>query len=80
MTSQISKSQFKAKALEVFREVESTGESVIVTDHGSPTIEVRPYRKMERSPLDILKGSVIEYVRPTDPVGVEDWEGINDRS
>ena len=76
----MSKSQFKAKALEMFREVESTGESVIVTDHGSPTIEIRPYRKMERAPLEVLKGSVVEYANPTDPVGEDDWEGFNDRS
>ncbi len=80
MKMQVSKSQFKAKALEMFREVESTGESVIVTDHGSPTIEVRPYRKMERGPLEVLKGSVIEYSNPTNPVGEDDWESVNDRS
>jgi len=48
-----------------------------VTDHGSPTIEVRPYRIMERVPLEVLKGSVTEYLNPTDPVGEEDWEGLD---
>jgi len=62
----------------MFREVESTGESVIVTDHGNPTIEVRPYREMERSPLDMLKGSVIEYENPTDPISDDEWESLRD--
>ena len=78
MTMKLSKSQFKAKALEILREIENTGEMVIVTDHGNPTIEVRPYRKTEKSPLEILRGSVSEYIDPTKSVGEQDWEALND--
>ena len=74
MQSEISKSQFKAKALEMFRQIEATDESVIVTDHGKPTIEVRKYRVLEPTPLQLLKGSVIEYINPDEPVGEDDWE------
>lgn len=73
-SNQISKSEFKAKALEYFRQIESSGESVIVTDHGKPTLEVRPYRGMGRHPLDILRGSVVRYEKPTEPIAVNDWE------
>lgn len=76
MQTEVSKSQFKAKALEYFRKVESTDESVIVTDHGKPTIEVRRFRNHDRSPLEILRGSVTEYVDPTEPVGVDEWEAL----
>ena len=76
MEIQVSKSQFKAKALELFREVESTGCTMIITDHGRPTIEVRPYRKVDRNPLEILHGSVTEYRDPMEPVGERDWEAI----
>jgi antitoxin (DNA-binding transcriptional repressor) of toxin-antitoxin stability system len=76
MSSQVSKSQFKATALEILRSIESTGDSVIVTDHGKPTIEVRPYREIERSPLEVLKGSVAEFDEPTKPVGENDWEAL----
>ena len=76
MSSQVSKSQFKATALEILRSIESTGDSVIVTDHGKPTIEVRPYREIERSPLEVLKGSVAEFDEPTKPVGEGDWEAL----
>ena len=74
---QISKSEFKAKALEYFRQVESSGTSLIVTDHGKPSIEIRPYHGTERSPLEILAGSVLEYVNPTEPVGEDDWEALS---
>ncbi|HEY1995820.1 type II toxin-antitoxin system Phd/YefM family antitoxin [Paraburkholderia sp.] len=70
----VSKSQFKAKALEFFRQIEASGESVIVTDHGKPALEVRPYRSPERNPLDVLRGSVVRYENPTDPVAEGDWE------
>lgn len=69
----VSKSEFKAKALEFFRQVEASGESVIVTDHGKPTLEVRPYHGIERKPLDVLRGSVVRYDNPTDPVAVDEW-------
>lgn len=74
---QVSKSQFKAKALEFFRTVEASGEPVIVTDKGQPTIEVRRYRKDKRTPLDLLRGTVAEYRDPTEPVGEDDWESLN---
>ena len=72
--NQVSKSEFKAKALEFFRQVEASGQSVIVTDHGKPVLEVRPYRGVERDPLDVLRGSVVRYDNPTAPVAVDDWE------
>ncbi len=72
--NQVSKSAFKAKALEYFRQIEASGESVIVTDHGKPALEVRPYRKEERHPLDILRGSVVHYEKPTEPVAEGDWD------
>lgn len=73
MQEQVSKSQFKAKALELFRKVEFSGDALIVTDHGIPTIEVRRYRKTDRSPLEVLKGSVTEY---SEPVGEGEWEAL----
>lgn len=73
-SNQISKSEFKTKALEYFRQVEASGESIIVTDHGKPALEVRPYRGLSRSPLDVLRGSVMRYDNPTEPVAVNDWE------
>jgi antitoxin (DNA-binding transcriptional repressor) of toxin-antitoxin stability system len=73
-TKQVSKSEFKAKALEYFRQIESTGESMIVTDHGRPTLEVRPYQENRADPLQRLRGTVLRFDNPTDPVGEGDWE------
>jgi len=75
--NQVSKSEFKAKALEFFRQVESSGTPLIITDHGNPSIEIRPYHITERSPLDILNGSVTEYIDPTEPVADDDWEALS---
>ena len=72
--NQVSKSEFKAKALEFFRKIEASGESVIVTDHGKPALEVRPFRGIDRNPLDVLRGSVVRYDNPTDPVAEDEWE------
>ncbi len=76
MNQQLSKSAFKAKALEYFRQVEDTGESVIVTDHGKPVVEVRAVQQSELDPLAILKGTVVKYDQPFEPI--EDWN-INDK-
>ncbi|MHB1675967.1 MAG: type II toxin-antitoxin system Phd/YefM family antitoxin [Sulfuriferula sp.] len=73
-SKQVSKSVFKAKALEYFRQIEASGESVIVTDYGKPALEVRPYRDNSRHPLETLHGSVIHYENLTEPVAVDAWE------
>lgn len=73
-SQQISKSAFKTKALEYFRQIESSGKSIIVTDHGKPALEVRPYRSHSRNPLEVLRGSMVRYDNPMDPVAVNDWD------
>ena len=74
MENPVSKSQFKARALEYFRQVESSGKPLVVTDHGVPALEVRPYREASREPLEVLRGTVLLYDRPLDPVGEDDWD------
>ncbi|WP_206211848.1 hypothetical protein [Wenzhouxiangella sp. XN24] len=69
----VSKSEFKAKALEYFRAVEASGDAVIVTDNGQPKIEIRRYRADERSPLERLRGSILEFEDPTRPVAADEW-------
>lgn len=57
----VTKTDFKADALRLFRDIEETGEAVVVTNHGKPVIEVRRYRIDNRDPLEILKGSVVRF-------------------
>ena len=71
--NQVSKSEFKAMALKFFRQVEASGESVVITDHGKPALELRPYRGNARKPRDVLRRSVVRYVDSTAPVD-SDWE------
>jgi antitoxin (DNA-binding transcriptional repressor) of toxin-antitoxin stability system len=75
---QVSKSRFKARALELFRQVEASGEPLVVTDHGRPTLEVRPYRPAQPAadPLEELRGSVLCFDDPFAPVGENDWEAL----
>ena len=76
---EVSKSQFKAQALALFREIETTGEAVVITDHGRPALEVRPYRPTGTgsvSPLVALRGSVSHYEAPFDPVDDNSWEAL----
>lgn len=72
----VSKSAFKAKALEYFREVESTGKELVITDHGKPVLKVVPYAYDPAEALRALRGSVVRYDDPLEPVGLEDWESL----
>lgn len=74
MSIQVSKSQLKAKALEYFRQIETTGDSLVVTDHGQPTLEIRPYQSHKTNPLELLRGSVLKFEQPFEPVAQDDWE------
>lgn len=76
MLNKVSKSLFKAKALEFFRQIETNGESVIVTDHGEPKLEIRLYKEPVCDPLEKLHGTVLHFDRPTDPINAEDWEAV----
>lgn len=76
METEVSKSKFKAHALEIFRRVEMTGEAVIVTDHGNPSLIVRKYLGRVVNVRDKLKGSVLRYDAPLEPVADNDWEAL----
>ena len=72
----ISKSKFKPRALEYFREVERTGKELIISDRGKPVLKIVPYSENPLESLKMLRNSVIKYVDPTEPVGIEDWEAL----
>jgi len=73
MTS-VSKSRFKARALELFRQVEQTGQPLVITDRGTPVLKLVPYREDPRQALQALRDTVVKYEAPTRPVGADDWE------
>jgi prevent-host-death family protein len=72
----VSKSRLKAKALQYFREVEKTGRELVVTDRGKPVLKIVAYRGESQEARRGLKGTVLRYDDPTEPVGIEDWETL----
>lgn len=74
MMEPISKTEFKAHALEILRNIEQSGQSRTITDHGKPTLEIKKLRQQKESPLAVLKGSVIKYEAATVPITDDDWE------
>lgn len=70
----ISKSKFKPQALYYFREVEEKGEEIIITDHNRPVASIKPFQADVPEVLAELRGSVIRYDDPLEPVGLDDWE------
>ncbi len=73
METEISKSRFKAHALEIFRHIEKTGTPVVITDNGTPTLTVTKYRREKPDALARLKGSVLRFDDPLAPVDTS-WE------
>lgn len=70
----MSKSRFKAQALAVFRQVERTGQPVIITDRGKPVLKLVPFRDDPDAALRVLRETVVKYDAPTRPVAESDWE------
>ena len=70
----VSKSRFKARALEYFRQVEQTGRSIVITDRGEPVLKLMPYQEDPGEALRVLRDSVVKYEAPAKPVADSDWE------
>ncbi|QJQ03865.1 prevent-host-death protein [Herbaspirillum rubrisubalbicans] len=69
-TNYVSGAEFSAKVQEYLRKIEASGESVVITADGKPTLKVCPFRNADRQPLDILAGSVLRFDDPTSPIYV----------
>ncbi|HET9218930.1 MAG TPA: type II toxin-antitoxin system Phd/YefM family antitoxin [Terriglobia bacterium] len=72
----VSKSGFKARALEYFRQVEKSHKPVIITDRGRPVLKVVPYSEDPEDILKELRGSAVKFKDPTKPVAESDWEAL----
>ena len=72
----VSKSQFKPRALEYFRLIEESGETMIITDRAKPVLKVMPYTDNAEDRLKVLRNSVLQYDDPTQPVALEDWKAL----
>ena len=70
----IPKAQFKPKAFEYFRMVEETGEEITITDHGKAVLRIARTLDEDDRILKELRGSVVEYLEPCEPVAPENWD------
>ena len=70
----VPKSIFKPKAFEYFRLVEEKRQEILITDHGRPVVRISPVDEADENELSALRGLVVKYVNPYEPVGSEDWE------
>ena len=69
----LAKSEFKARMLEIMRTIESSGEEVVVTDHGRPCIVVKPYRQAHevQDVFADIKGQLVLHEDPDEPTLME---------
>ena len=70
----ISKSQFKPRAFELFRLVEERRETLVITDRGKPVLKVVPFEEDDEADLAALRGALVRYDDPLEPVGEAEWE------
>jgi prevent-host-death family protein len=70
----VPKSIFKPKAFEYFRLVEEKRQEILITDHGRPVARISPVDEADEHELSALRGLLVKYVDPYEPVGSEDWE------
>ncbi len=76
MLETVSKSRFKAKALEYFRKIEQDGQAVIITDHGKPVLKIVPFEEKTQTVLQELRNSVLRFDDPLEPVALDDWDAL----
>jgi len=73
-SSRYAAADFKARCLELMDRVRETGVEYVVTKHGKPVAKLVPFTETARpSFFGSLRGSVLKYERPFDPIdGVYD--------
>ena len=75
--NRISKSKLKANMLKIFRELEASGETLIVTDHNKPVLKIVPIR--EKRPVDEVFASWREKVTIHEDLNLpteDEWEAL----
>lgn len=73
----ISKSKLKARMLEIFREVEESGQELIVTDHGKPVLKITPIK--EKATVEELFGKYfgqVVYHEDINTPTIDEWGDV----
>ena len=77
MTDTISKSKLKAKMLEIFRQLEASGDELIVTDHDKPVLKIIPIKKKVAvgAVFANLQGQVT-YLEDINTPTLQEWDEV----
>src|SRR5688572_10335545 len=51
MENKVSKSKFKPRALEYFRQIQFTGKEMIITERGQPVLKIMPFKTNSKDAL-----------------------------
>ena len=70
----LTKTTFKAHALEHLRNVQANKRPLIILDRGKPVLKVIPYAEDMDAELGKFRNLLIRYDDPTAPVGLADWQ------
>ena len=77
MTDKISKSKLKAKMLEIFRQLESSGNELIVTDHDKPVLKITPIK--QKAAVNAVFGDLqgqVTYLEDINTPTLQEWEDV----
>lgn len=74
MIKKVSKSRFKPRALKYFREIQETGQALIITDRSKPVLKIVPYTETPEQVLEELRNSIQFYEDPLEPVAEDAWD------
>jgi len=77
MTDTISKSKLKAKMLEIFRQLEASGDELIVTDHDKPVLKIIPIKQKVAvaAVFGDLQGQVT-YLEDINTPTLQEWDEV----
>ena len=68
-TGHVGSAEFKARCLELVDRVKEARAEYIVTRHGKPVARLGPVRSAGSvSPVGSMRGTLLEYDRPFDPI------------
>ena len=73
----VPKSQFKPKAFQYLRMVESNQQEVCITDHGKPVVRLIPYATKDEKILKGMRNLITSYKDPLSPVADDEWEVLS---
>ncbi len=77
MSMTVSKSKLKTHMLRIFREIEQSGDDLVVTDHGKPVLLITPLRPQQQveTVFADLEGQVA-YPEDINSPTTDEWSDV----